>query len=244
MPYNPLSQAVREENPICQYTIFQVEDLQNLRGCILATTNALRKQFNHLKHQLKNSPQRGNCHVWDTKPFQWFTRRSTTTCQSDPLWTFSLPNIHRSGYGPYHMAHHLLSRRKWSGEKASFCRETPRFWRQVSSHRSQNKIFKSFQREIEKSHYEISEWNRHRAVMAPCSIYSLFVQIRNAIFSLPLSVFRYTFPPAVPQTWARWQAKGRLLSALCEHPKQTTALVRYFLPCWQQTWISLLTWQL
>lgn len=52
-----------------------------------------------------------------------------------------------------------------------------------------------------------------------CSIYSLFVQIRNAILSLPLSAFRYTFPPAVAQTWARRQARARLLSALCEHPK-------------------------
>lgn len=92
MPRNlPVSRAVREESPICQYTIFQVEDLQNQRDCILATTNALRKQFNCLNLQLKNLPQRGNCHVRDTKPVQRFTSRFTTalctsTCQTEPVF--------------------------------------------------------------------------------------------------------------------------------------------------------------
>lgn len=57
-----ISSAVTEERPVCQSSVFQVEDLQNLRVCILATARALRKQFNCLSFRLKDLPQTCTVH--------------------------------------------------------------------------------------------------------------------------------------------------------------------------------------
>lgn len=161
-----ISSAVTEERPVCQCSVFQVEDLQNLRVCILATARALRKQFNCLSFRLKDLPQTCTVH-----------RAITVLHQEGRGDPEPRPFPAQTGWAaaqPMPTAPALLQEGKHG--KGFFLQRNP----EASSAGliGAKARFPAFQERIESSHNKNPEWNRHTLTfMTWCSASSpCFVQ--------------------------------------------------------------------